>query len=440
MMRLMKDTEQKKELMPPARVGGDGTVSIGGVGVLRLAERYGTPLFVTDEKRVRENFRRLRQAFQAHYSRFRVNYAVKSNNNLAILGVLRSEGAGADCSSLEEIALARMAGFDVSDILYTGNYNSDGELRGALSMGVAINLDDVDMLPRLLRFGKPEVLSFRVNPGIGAGSHPGIVTAGENAKFGSEEHRLLDAYRFAKESGVRRFGIHMMTGSNVLDQEYFVMVSSKLIAIAENIAKKAGISFEFVDIGGGFGVPYRPDEQPLDIEAVGRDVASLFRRAVESQSFGEPYLMVEPGRFIVADSTVLLGRVHHIKHSYSRVYVGTDIGMNTLVRPELYGAYHHVYLARAPNAEPTSYVTITGQICENTDALARDRPFPQVEVGDVIVVMNAGAYGFSMSSQYNTRPRAAEVLVNEGQDELIRERESVFDLVFRQRVPQRLLR
>lgn len=436
----MGDDLGTNRLMPPAYVGENGTLHVGGVSALELAERYGTPLFVTDENRIRENFRRLRRAFQAHYSRFRVNYAVKSNNNLAILSILKSEGAGADCSSLEEIALARMVGYSARDVLYTGNYNSDGELRGALDAGVTVNLDDVDMLPRLLRFGTPEILSFRVNPGIGAGSHPGIVTGGENAKFGSEEHRLLDGYVHAKEAGVSKFGIHMMTGSNVLNPEYFPTVTSKLISIAEGIAEKAGISFEFVDIGGGFGVPYRPDERPLDIEAVGRNVGALFREAVERRILGEPYLMVEPGRFIVADSTILVGRVHHIKRSYGRVYVGTDVGMNTLIRPELYGAYHHIYLAKAPDAEPVSPVTVTGQICENTDALARDRPLPEVVQGDVIVVMNAGAYGFSMSSQYNTRPRAAEVLVKDGQVDVIRERENVFDLVLRQSVPPRLLK
>jgi len=231
-----------------------------------------------------------------------------------------------------------------------------------------------------------------------------------------------------------------MTGSNVLNLDYFPSVTRKLFDIAENISKNVRLTFEFVDIGGGFGVPYRPDENPLDIETLGFRVGSLFSEYVERGLIGQPYLMIEPGRFIVSDSTVLLGRVHHIKKSGKKSFVGTDIGMNTILRPALYGAYHHIYVANRRLAEPEATVTITGQVCENTDILAKDRKLPRIEVGDVIVVMNAGAYGFVMSSQYNSRPRAAEVLINKGHAETIRERETVNDLIFRQRVPMRLLR
>ncbi|MEM0120535.1 MAG: diaminopimelate decarboxylase [Thermoprotei archaeon] len=427
-------------LMPPLDVDDGGSLVVGGISVSELAQRFGTPLFVTDEARLRHNYRRLKSSFEKWYPKFRVNYAVKANNNLSILSVLRQEGAGADCSDIEEVTLALMAGFTPEKLLYTGNYNSDSELRQALDADITINLDDVELLPRLLRIGVPERLSFRVNPGVGAGSHPGLVVGGANSKFGVEEGRVLEAYRRAKEGGVKRFGVHMMTGSNVLREEYFVEVTSKLLDIAERVAGGLGIEFEFVDIGGGFGVPYKPGETPLNIEEVGRRVGSMFRERVGRGVLGEPELMVEPGRFLVADTTVLVGRVHHVKHTSGRVFVGTDIGMNTLIRPMLYGAYHHIYVAHRPLEHPTQQVTVTGQICENTDVLAADRPLPPVEVGDLIVVTNAGAYGFSMSSQYNTRPRAAEVLVNHGEAELIRERETVFDLVYRQRVPARLLK
>jgi diaminopimelate decarboxylase len=173
---------------------------------------------------------------------------------------------------------------------------------------------------------------------------------------------------------------------------------------------------------------------------IGSRVAATFRQFVEKGTMGEPYLMIEPGRFVVADSTVLLGRVHHIKRSSKRMFVGTDIGMNTILRPALYGAYHHIYIANRPLAEPDTVVTITGQVCENTDVLAKDRALPLINIGDIIVVMNAGAYGYSMSSQYNSRPRPAEILVNEGHIETIRERETVNDLIHRQHVPMRLLR
>lgn len=426
------------ELMPPLAID-NSRLSIGGLDVLELAARFGTPLYITDEGRVRHNCRRLKAAFERGYPKFRLNYAVKANNNLSILRILRQEGAGADCSCLEEVELAGLAGFASEEMLYSGNYNSDHELSQAIVSGAAINLDDDALLPRLLKHGVPRVLSFRLNPGMGEGQYPGLVFGGKDTKFGVEESKIFNAYASAKASGIKRFGIHMMTGSNVLHASYFESVTSKLFDIAETIATELGLTFEFVDIGGGFGVPYRPEESPLDIETIAATVCKLFSQHVKRGRIGEPQLMVEPGRFIVGDSTVLLGRVHHVKTVGGRSYVGTDVGMNTILRPALYGAYHHIYVANRPLAKVENVVTITGQICENTDVLAKDREMPTVERGDVIVVMNAGAYGFAMSSQYNTRPRAAEVLIDRGNAEIIREREAVGDLILRQRIPTRLL-
>ena len=427
------------EIMSPL-VMSEGQLWVGNREIVELASSYGTPTYITDEQRIRHNCRRLIAAFGKGCKKFRLNYAVKANNNLAILNIVRQEGAGADCSCAEELTLATLAGFGSEQLLYSGNYNSDYELSQGIESGAAVNLDDAALLPRLLKHGKPEVLSFRVNPGVGEGQYPGLVFGGENTKFGVGESEIVHAYAKAKESGIRRFGMHMMTGSNVLNLDYFVSVTSKLFELTEKISKEVGLTFEFVDIGGGFGIPYRPDESPLDIETLGSRVSTLFNEFVEKKEIGEPYLMIEPGRFVVSDSTVLLGRVHHIKQVGTKVFVGTDIGMNTILRPALYGAYHHLYVANRPLAKTESVVTVTGQVCENTDVLAKDRPLPHVEIGDVIVVMNAGAYGYAMSSQYNSRPRAAEILVNGGQAETIRERETVSDLISRQRVPMRLLR
>jgi diaminopimelate decarboxylase len=428
------------ELMPPLLMS-EGQLLIGKSEIVELASSYGTPAYITDEQRVRHNCRRLIAAFAKNYRKFRLNYAVKANNNLAILNIVRQEGAGADCSCIEELTLATLAGFGSEQLLYSGNYNSDYELAQGIEFGAPVNLDDAAILPRLLKYGKPEVLSFRVNPGVGKGEYPGLVFGGENTKFGVEESEIVHAYAKAKESGIKRFGIHMMTGSNVLNLDYFVSVTRKLFETAEKISREVGLTFEFVDIGGGFGVPYRPNESPLDIETLGSRVSTLFKEFVEKNEIGDPYLMIEPGRFVVSDSTVLLGRVHHIKKVGTKVFVGTDIGMNTILRPALYGAYHHIYVANSrPLAKPESVVTVTGQVCENTDVLAKDRPLPHMQVGDVIVVMNTGAYGYAMASQYNSRPRAVEILVNDGQAETIRERETVIDLMSRQRVPMRLLR
>ncbi len=425
--------------MPPLQLKNDHLL-LGGTDVSEIAGVYGTPTYAIDEQRIRHNCRRLNAAFEKNYKKFKLNYAVKSNNNLAVLNIVRQEGAGADCSCLEELTLASLARFDNDKLLYSGNNNSDFELSQGIQSGAAVNLDDLAILPRLLKFGVPDILSFRVNPGIGQGQYPGLVFGGPDTKFGVEESHVLDAYSLAKQGGVKRFGMHMMTGSNVLNIEYFVSVTRKLFEIVESVSKKLGITFEFVDIGGGFGVPYKPDETALEIEKVGSQVGQTFREYVERKIIGEPYLMIEPGRFIVCDSAVLLGRVHHIKHTASKTFVGTDIGMNTLLRPALYGAYHHIYIGNRPTSKPESTYTITGQVCENTDVLAKDRQLPQIEIGDVIVVMNAGAYGYSMSSQYNSRPRAAEVLVHDGKMETIRERETVNDLIFRQNIPTRLLK
>ncbi len=407
---------------------------------MEIATTFGTPAYVTDEQRVRHNCRRLIAGFKKNYNKFRLNYAVKANNNLAILNIIRQEGAGVDCSCSEELTLAKLTQFRNDQLLYSGNYNSDYELYAGIASGAAINLDDIALLPRLLKHGNPEILSFRVNPGVGEGQYPGLVFGGENTKFGVEESEIVQAYSQAKAGGIRKFGIHMMTGSNVLKFDYFVSVTRKLFQIAEEIAKNVGLTFEFVDIGGGFGVPYKPDEPALEIEALGSHIGSLFKEFVEKGNIGEPYLMIEPGRFVISDSTILLGRVHHIKKTWGRIFVGTDIGMNTILRPALYGAYHHIYVANRPLTKPDTVVTVTGQVCENTDVLAKDRTLPQINVGDVIVVMNAGAYGFSMSSQYNTRPKPVEVLVNDGQAETIRERETVGDFIAKQCVPMRLLR
>jgi len=407
---------------------------------MEIATTFGTPAYVTDEQRVRHNCRRLIAGFKKNYNKFRLNYAVKANNNLAILNIIRQEGAGVDCSCSEELTLAKLTQFRNDQLLYSGNYNSDYELYAGIASGAAINLDDIALLPRLLKHGNPEILSFRVNPGVGEGQYPGLVFGGENTKFGVEQSEIVQDYSQAKAGGIRKFGIHMMTGSNVLKFDYFVSVTRKLFQIAEEIAKNVGLTFEFVDIGGGFGVPYKPDEPALEIEALGSHIGSLFKEFVEKGNIGEPYLMIEPGRFVISDSTILLGRVHHIKKTWGRIFVGTDIGMNTILRPALYGAYHHIYVANRPLTKPDTVVTVTGQVCENTDVLAKDRTLPQINVGDVIVVMNAGAYGFSMSSQYNTRPKPVEVLVNYGQAETIRERETVGDFIAKQCVPMRLLR
>ncbi|MEK9132644.1 MAG: diaminopimelate decarboxylase [Patescibacteria group bacterium] len=402
-------------------------VAIEGLSVESLAQRFGTPLYVYSESRIRENFRRLRDAFTSHYANFEILYAVKANNNPAIAKILVDEGAGMDVCNPAEIWLGKSVGLPSSKLLYTGNYCTDEELRYGAKYCSRINLDDLALLPRLLKFGKPEILSFRINPGFGKATIKTNVTAGPEAKFGIPIGKALEAYASAKKSGIKRFGMHMMTGSCVLEPDYFENITGTILDAAGLIAKKLSIRFEFIDIGGGFGIPYHPDEKPLDIEETGRLVTAMFQRKCREHHLGNVTLMVEPGRYFVGDAGVLLGRVHMIKESYQR-FAGLDVSINHLVRPKMYGAYHHIIVANKWR-KPTKYpINICGSICDSGDILAKVRPLPKLERGDLLVIGNAGAYGFSMSSQYNTRPRARELLVNGKRTALIREAEETKDL------------
>jgi len=415
-----------------------GTLHIGGANLEMLAEKYGTPLYVTDESRIRQNYRTFRNAFLKRWKKFKLFYAVKANNNLAVMNILRQEGAGADCSCVPELQLAALAKFRRQDMLYTGNYNSDDDLQYASQLGITINLDDIGILDRLVKFGVPKSLCFRINPGAVKGGFEKLVFAGPDAKFGISEDVAKKAYSRAKRLGVKKFGIHMMAGSSVLNTEYFGQVTDRLFQIADSISKSAKIEFDFVNIGGGFGVPYKPGEKDLDINRVATEVTDRFKERFEGHS-SPPYLYAEPGRYFVCDSTVLLSRVHSVKRT-GKKFVGIDAGMNTLLRPALYGAYHQMFVVGKLDSKKTEKVNIVGQVCENTDVLAKDREMPTIERGDLIAILNAGAYGFSMSSNYNTRPRAAEVLVNRGKDSLIREREDITDIVERQIIPGRLMK
>lgn len=424
----------------------NGKLYFSDHSVADLAESFGTPAYVYSEDRIRENYRRMRSAFASHYKNFRIYYAVKCNNNMSVLRILQKEGTGADCSSPAEIMLAKTAGFRSEDLLYTGNYNSDEEFSYAMAAGAMLNLDDISHIPRVERIKRQRSACLRINPGIGQGEFKQIVTAGPDAKFGIPHEEAVEAYRALKKSGVRQFGIHMMTGSNVLDYKYFNKITEKLLDITGEVANKVGISFSFVNIGGGFGIPYKVGEKNLDIEAAGEMVAETFKEKCKEYSLGNPQLRIEPGRYLLGDAGILLARVTSMKIAYKK-FVGCDAGMNTLIRPALYGAYHHILVdgkvdprnKDGQQKRPTGSFNVCGQVCENADIFARDRKLPKnIAEGDLLVFLNCGAYGFGMSSQYNSRPRSAEVLVNKDSVDLIRERETSSDLLYRQKVPKRL--
>lgn len=409
------------------------------VAATTIAAEYGTPTYVYEENTIRRNFRHVLETFRRHYPDFHLYYAIKACANPAIAHILRQEGAGIDAASVNEILLAKSLGLGGEKVVFSGNYLSDEDIAEGLKSGVIFNLDDAGLLPRVLRQGIPEILSFRINPGHGASNvGPYVTNGGPEAKFGVHPDHVFDAYRRAKEGGVTRFGAHMMPGSCLTDPDYFVFITELLMDIIGEVGRKLEINFEFVDLGGGLGIPYRPGEEALDIEATAERVVGLFRDKIAEYGLEPPKLAMEPARYFVGNAGYIVGRVHAIKHSYREI-VGTDVGMNVLARPAMYDAYHHIYV-NGREDEPRRALGLCGQICENTDYWVKDRELPEnISEGDLIVVENAGAYGYCMSYQYNGRLRPAEVLVNGSDHLLIRDREQVADMVRNTHVPERLI-
>jgi diaminopimelate decarboxylase len=415
-------------------------IHIGDVAVRDIATEYGTPTYVYDENKIRENYRKAFKAFSKYYPDFRFFYAVKACNNPAIANILRQEGAGIDAASVNEIKLAKKIGLGGEDVMFSGNFLSDDDIKFGLKSGVIFNLDDPSILPRVVEFGKPEILSFRVNPGYGKSNVGEFVTnAGPNAKFGVHPDQVMDAYRAAKDAGITRFGAHMMPGSCITEPEYFSFITNLLMDIIGKVGKELKIHFEFIDLGGGLGIPYRPGEEGLNLDEAAKQVAGAFKSKVKEYGLKPPRLMMEPARYFVGNAAWIVGKVHSIKKSYKKI-IGTDIGMNTLARPAMYGAYHHIYID-GKEKDPREKVGLCGQLCENTDFWVKERELPStIEEGDIVVVENAGAYGFAMSYQYNGRLRPAEVLVNGKDHYLIRKREEFDDMIRNTTVPDYLKR
>jgi diaminopimelate decarboxylase len=411
----------------------NGQLFIDGVSARSLEEKYGTPLYVTSEQRIRDNYNRLSRALLKNYEKVKIFYAIKANSNLSVLKVLETEGANVDAVSTGEVFLALTCGFTPERILFTGTNVGNEELKFLSDSNVTVNVDSISQLERLLKIEVPKIISFRVNPQIGAGHHDHVITAGKETKFGIWEKDALEAYSMAKKAGVKKFGIHMHIGSGILDSKPFLSALDKLLSIAKRIHDQVGIDFEFIDVGGGIGVPYKPNEKELDLNLHAEKILALFKSKIQHYGLGEPYFYVEPGRFIVADSTVLLTGVNTIKTTPYKKFVGVDAGFNTLIRPAMYGSYHHIVVANKMTAVEAEKVDVAGPLCESGDLLAKDRMLPKMEEGDLLAVLNAGAYGFSMSSQYNARPRAAEVMVKDGKSKLIREREDLDALVWSQK-------
>ncbi len=422
--------------MPKILENRNGELFIDGVSALELAEKFDTPLYVISEKRIRENYRRVYDALARNYEKVRVHYAAKANTSLSVLTILKDENAYLDAVSPGEIFLALKAGFPPEKILFTGTSVRDDELKFLLDSKVTINIDSLSQLERLLKMVTPFLLSVRINPEVGAGHHEHCITAGRDSKFGIWEKDAIKAYKTAKEAGVERFGVHMHIGSGILTIDPFVRATEKLLSIAKEAHDKTGVDFEFVDIGGGLGVPYKPEEEELDLNLFSDTLLGLFKKRIKEYGLGEPVFCVEPGRYIVCNAVVLLTAVNTMKVTPFRKFIGVDAGFNTLVRPAMYGSYHPIIVANKLNLPDEDIYDVAGPLCESGDLLARDRRLPRIQERDLLAIINAGAYGYTMSSQYNSRPRAAEVLIKDGKYALVRERETLEDLAVSQRVAE----
>ncbi len=395
--------------------------NIAGCDIKELASNYGTPLYVYDKTKIMDNYNRLNNTFTKYYPNTKIHFSVKANSNLNILKLFRELGTGADCSSPYELKLSRLAGFDDNKILYTGNYESHQDLAEINSDEIKINLDDISSFGRLKEIYTPKRISFRINPGIGRGGYEGITTAGTDAKFGVPYEKALGAYMLAKANGIKHFGIHMMTGSNNLEPYYFAEIVEKLLMIANNIFSKIDEKPEYIDIGGGFGIPYEDEESSLDIDLTAKLISDIFIEKCEKYGFDMPELIIEPGRYLIADAGYIISTITGIKNSY-RNFAGIDAGMSTLIRPALYGAKHRISIYQKEGMK--NAYNICGQICENSDILAKNVFLPDLEEGDLMIIKDAGAYGYVMSSNYNNRPRAAEILIEQSKPIVIRKRES----------------
>jgi diaminopimelate decarboxylase len=392
-----------------------------------LAEQYGTPLHVYDEAALRRNARRLRQAF-AWAPGFTEYFAVKATPNPFILKALRAEGCGLDCSSLAELTLAERTGFRGEEIMFTSNNTPATEFAAARRLGAIINLDDLSHLPYLRdHVGLPDLLCFRYNPGDTRVGNA-IIGRPAEAKFGLTRPQLFEAYRLARQWGVRRFGLHAMVASNTLDAQYLIDTATMLFELVVALAAETGARCEFVDLGGGVGIPYRPEQEAVDLARFGAGVQAAYDAQIRPAGLHPLKVYMECGRVITGPAGCLITRVRHVKRTY-KTFVGVDATMADLMRPGLYGAYHHISALGQDSAPAGEVCDVTGSLCENNDKFAVDRALPAVAPGDLLVIHDTGAHGHAMGFNYNGKLRAAEALVRpDGAALLIRRAETLDDL------------
>lgn len=396
--------------------------------IQEMVKKFPTPFHLYDEKGIRENARKLHQAF-AWNPGFKEYFAVKATPNPFILKILKEEGCGTDCSSATELMLSEGCGFSGKEIMFSSNDTPPEEFAMAHKLGAVINLDDITHIACLEEtLGViPETVSCRFNPGGVYTISNGIMDNPGDAKYGMTEAQLMEAYKILKEKGAKHFGIHAFLVSNTVTNDYYPMLARTLFELAVRVKKETGISAEFINLSGGVGIAYRPDQEPNDILAIGEGVRRVYEEVLVPEGMGDVAIYTECGRFMLGPYGCLVTKAIHEKHTYKE-YIGVDACAANLMRPAMYGAYHHITVAGKEEAICDHKYDIVGSLCENNDKFAVDRMLPEIAMGDYLVIHDTGAHGFAMGYNYNGRLRSAELLLKEdGSVELIRRAETPKD-------------
>lgn len=390
-----------------------------GVDPLALCEAFGCPLYIYDSAIIERQFNRLVSAFKV--PQLKINYACKALTNVSILKLMNKLGAGLDTVSIQEVQIGLQSGYQPHNIMYTPNCVSIEEIEEAVSLGVRINIDNISVLEQFGQLHAEVPICIRINPHIMAGGNRKISVGHIDSKFGISYYQMPHVHRIIENTNLRVEGVHMHTGSGILDGEVFLRGAEILFGVA-----KAFDSLEFIDFGSGFKVPYKEGDIATDIEDIGEKISERFNTFCKE--YGKDLtLMFEPGKFLVSEAGLFLAKVNVIKQTTSTVFAGLDSGLNHLIRPMMYDAYHDIVNVSKPNGKSRFY-TIVGYICE-TDTFGINRRIAEIQEGDILAIRNAGAYCFSMASNYNSRFRPAEVLVHQGKAHLIRKRETMEDLI-----------
>lgn len=398
----------------------NGQYRIGGLSASEIAEQFDLPLYVYDAQIMRSKYKRMTDAFAG--TRLKIKYACKALTNVNVLRLFKEMGSGLDTVSIQEVWLGLKAGFAPSDIIYTPNCVSMDEITMAVEAGVRINIDNISILEQFgTKYGSSVPVCIRVNPHIMAGGNSKISVGHIDSKFGISIHQMRHVERVVKSMGINIEGIHMHTGSDILDVDVFLAASDILLETALRFP-----DLKYVDFGSGFKVAYKPGDMTTDIEYLGKRMTERFNAFCDEYG-RELEIHFEPGKFLVSEAGYFLAKVNVIKQTTATVFAGIDSGLNHLIRPMFYDAYHHITNLSNPEGTLRVY-TVVGYICE-TDTFAWDRPLNEVREGDILCFQNAGAYGHVMSSNYNSRFRPAEVLVDNGVAKLIRRRETLEDLL-----------